>query len=288
MIKIPGGIYRIGTDQKEGFDADFETPSIEVNIESFYMDETSVTNKEFQVFVDATNYITEAEKFGWSYVFHLFVSDHLRSRNIVKETPWWIAVPGASWKEPEGPGSSISDRMDHPVVHITRNDAVAYCRWSGKRLPTEAEWEVAAKGGTEFEKFYWGEELVLSDGVHRCNTWQGIFPTKNTKEDGYLATAPVKTYPANPLGLYEMIGNVWEWCVNPGKLDLSTFQIVSGQDFWREYQVIDDALYAIKGGSFLCHSVYCNRYRMNARNSSTAMSSSQNMGFRCVRDIIKV
>lgn len=284
MKLIPGGLYGIGSNKKNGFEYDFEGPKVTVKIDSFYIDETQVTNEEFKKFVDETGYITEAERMGWSYVFRYFLPDNIENKIEVHKAPWWIAVENANWSAPLGKGSSINEIMDHPVVHVTRNDAVAYCKWAGKRLPTEAEWEIAAKGGTNNEEYFWGDDLK-SEMNKYCNTWQGEFPSLNTKEDGYDGTAPVKTYLPNGYGLYEMIGNVWEWCVNPGKLELKTFDKVSGKDFWREHQVVDDELYAIKGGSFLCHASYCNRYRLCARNSNTAMSSSQNMGFRCVKDI---
>ena len=284
MKLIPGGLYEIGSNKKNGFEYDFEGPKVTVKIDSFYIDETQVTNEKFKKFVDATGYITEAERMGWSYVFRYFLPDNIEDKIEVHKAPWWIAVENANWRAPLGEGSSINDIMDHPVVHVTRNDAVAYCKWAGKRLPTEAEWEIAAKGGTNNEEYFWGDDLK-SEMNKYCNTWQGEFPSLNTKEDGYDGTAPVKTYLPNGYGLYEIIGNVWEWCVNPGKLELKTFDKVSGKDFWREHQVVDDELYAIKGGSFLCHASYCNRYRLCARNSNTAMSSSQNMGFRCVKDI---
>lgn len=283
MIYIPSGTYDIGTNERIGFEYDFEVPKTKVTIDGFYMDETTVTNLEFAEFVSKTGYVTEAERLGWSYVFRYFLSEVKDDLLEVHKAPWWIAVEGACWKHPEGPTSSIQNRLDHPVVHVTRNDAVAYCQWSGKRLPTEAEWEIAAQGGSGQEQYYWGDSLIFS-GEHFCNTWQGAFPDENTLEDGYAGTAPVKTYPTNSYGLYQMIGNVWEWCVNPGKIELRTFQLVDGKTFWREHQAHDDELYAIKGGSFLCHYSYCNRYRMCARNSNTAMSSSQNMGFRCVKD----
>lgn len=284
MIYIPGGTYYIGTDSKEGFEYDFELPRTKVTIAPFMMDATAITNANFMDFVNATGYITDAERAGWSYVFHYFVQDKLSRIMSVNKTPWWLAITNAYWYQPEGPRSSIVDRMHHPVVHVSRNDAVAYCQWSGKRLPTEAEWEIAAQGGTNLERFYWGEQLV-QDGQYFCNTWQGQFPNDNTLADGYAGTSPVKAYPPNPYGLYDMIGNVWEWCVNPGRIALQTFCFVNGQDFWREHQLYDDERYAIKGGSFLCHDSYCNRYRMCGRNSNTAMSGSQNMGFRCVKDI---
>ena len=284
MIYIPSGTYLIGTDKKIGFETDYETPRTEVTINGFYIDETTVTNQEFMEFVTATNYQTDAEKIGWSYVFHYFLDEPKKYPLKVPQTSWWHLVEGANWKHPEGPESDILSRLDHPVVHVSRNDAVAYCQWAGKRLPTEAEWEIAAQGGTNREEYYWGDELAR-DGVHRCNTWQGEFPNTNTLDDGYAGTAPVKTYDPNPYGLYQMIGNVWEWCVNPGKIELKSFQLVSGKDFWKVHQVPDDELYAIKGGSFLCHYSYCNRYRMCARNSNMSMSTSQNLSFRCVKDV---
>lgn len=284
MIYIPGGNYCIGTNERIGFEYDYEGPRTEISITPFYIDETTVTNQEFSEFVKQTGYITDAEKIGWSYVFKYFIEDINQISIEMQKTPWWLAIAGASWCHPEGPMTDICTRMDHPVVHVTRNDALAYCQWAGKRLPTEAEWEIAAQGGTEYEHYYWGDNLIFSD-KHMCNTWQGQFPTLNSLDDGYAGTAPVKTYEPNPYGLYQMIGNVWEWCVNPGKIELKSFQIVSGKDFWREHQICDNEQYAIKGGSFLCHYSYCNRYRMSARNSTTAMTSSQNMGFRCVKDI---
>lgn len=283
MIYISGGTYQIGSSDSIGFAYDYESPRTKVTVDPFYIDETTVTNSEFSLFVKETGYVTEAEKIGWSYVFRYFLDTEKFPIEIYK-TPWWIAVEGASWRNPEGPNSSISQRLDHPVVHVTRNDAVAYCQWAGKRLPTEAEWEIAAQGGTNNEHYYWGDSLEL-DGEHFCNTWQGQFPVQNTLEDGYVGTAPVKTYSPNPYGLYQMIGNVWEWCVNPSKIELNTFRFVTGKDFWREHQIYDDESYAIKGGSFLCHYSYCNRYRMCARNGTTSSSSSQNMSFRCVKDV---
>lgn len=282
MIYIPGGTFFIGTDKTIGFKPDIENPRTQVTLDPFYMDETTVTNEEFSAFIKATGYVTEAEKFGWSYVFKYFLKEE--PSYSLRQTPWWVPVKGATWKCPEGPNSSIKNRMDHPVVHVSRNDAVAYCQWAKKRLPTEAEWEVAAKGGTDNENYYWGESLT-TDGKHHCNIWQGVFPNENSLEDGFDSTAPVKTYEPNQYGLYQMLGNVWEWCANPGKIELKSFQLLSGKEFWEAHQLLNDEYYAIKGGSFLCHASYCNRYRICARNSTSAMSSSQNMGFRCVRDV---
>ncbi|API91488.1 MULTISPECIES: formylglycine-generating enzyme family protein [unclassified Virgibacillus] len=285
MIRILGGINEIGTNEKHGFSDDKEGPSTMVNVNDFYIDETTVTNEAFQEFVNETGYITEAEKFGWSFVFHYFLTDEQKSQSKkVKSISGWLAVKDAYWKSPEGFSSTIDDRLDHPVVHISRNDAIAYCKWSGKRLPTEAEWEIAAKGNIKSELYPWGDEL-LKEGKINCNIWQGNFPFQNTLEDGYAGTAPVKTFTPNEFGLYQMIGNVWEWCVNPKGIPLSEFNYFDGQDYWKAYQNIDDEKYAIKGGSFLCHQSYCKRYRIAARNGNTGRSTSNNLGFRCVKDI---
>lgn len=285
MIYIKGGTFRMGTDQEEGFSDDFEGPSVEVEVPDFLIDETTVTNEQFLEFFLDTGYVTEAERYGSSYVFYLLLEEEERSRYpSVSGFEWWKEVPGANWRTPEGPGSSIKNRMNHPFTHVSRNDALAYCHWSGKRLPTEAEWEYAARGGLEGAKYPWGDEFE-QDGRLHANTWQGHFPHTNTEEDGYLGTAPAKTFEANGFGLYQVSGNVWEWCLNPGKIPLDTFQRKSGTDFWKEHSRYSDALYATRGGSFLCHSCYCNRYRVAGRNSNTGNSSTSNTGFRCVKDI---
>lgn len=279
-IFIKGGSFFMGTNDKEGYPEDGEGPVRKITVDSFYMDAHTVTNQEFKEFVEDTGYVTEAEQFGWSFVFYHFVSD--RTKRIVRQaapgTPWWLVVPGASWKHPEGPDSTIENRMDHPVVHVSWNDAQAYCEWAGKRLPTEAEWEYAARGGLEKKKFPWGDELT-PNGKHMCNVWQGEFPKINTKEDGYAGTAPAKSFPPNQYGLYNMVGNVWEWCSdwfarsvrarggrrNPKGPKKGEFRVM-------------------RGGSYLCHQSYCNRYRVAARTKNTPDSSSGNIGFRCVMD----
>lgn len=284
MKKINGGVYYIGTNEQYGFLEDKEGPQTRITINDFWIDATTVTNKEFQQFVQESGYVTEAERFGWSFVFHYFLNDHIKKQApIVDGLSWWHAVNGADWRHPEGPQSTIEYRMDHPVTHVSRNDAVSYCKWAGKRLPTEAEWEIAAKGNTTNELYPWGNEL-LKNGYYHCNIWQGDFPMLNTLEDGYAGTAPVQTYDPNDHGLYQMIGNVWEWCVNPRRVSLTEFQSISGKEYWSKFQQINDEQYAVKGGSFLCHQSYCKRYRISARNGNTGMSSSNNTGFRCVKD----
>jgi formylglycine-generating enzyme len=263
MIYLPGGDFLMGTDTKKGFLTDGEGPVRNVNIMPFYIDPCAVTNWEFKEFVKSTGYQTEAEVFGWSFVFYQFVSKEVEQtvEGVVKGTPWWYVVKGAYWGSPEGEDSNIKDRMDHPVVHISWNDAMAYCNWTGKRLPTESEWEYAARGGLVQNEFPWGNEL-MSNGEHQCNIWQGLFPMSNTGQDGYLGTAPVKSFHPNNYGLYNTSGNVWEWCSE-----------------W-----FDQNSKVIRGGSYLCHESYCNRYRVAARSSSTPESSTGHMGFRCALD----
>ncbi|MCM3782722.1 formylglycine-generating enzyme family protein [Neobacillus mesonae] len=281
---ISGGYFEMGTNTAEGFPSDGEGPVREVRVDPFRISAYTVTNEQFQKFVDASGYVTEAEKFGWSYVFHLFVSEKTRQsvRNVPQQVPWWYVVEGADWKQPEGPDSGIEDRLDHPVVHISWNDAIAFCEWSGTRLPTEAEWEYAARGGLKGKMYPWGD-LLKQDGKHMCNIWQGKFPVKNNASDGYVGTAPVNSYEPNGYGLYNMAGNVWEWCADwfsPAYhretfSDNPLFEIETGNK-------------AMRGGSYLCHRSYCNRYRVAARSSNTPDSSTGNLGFRVVQDNLGV
>lgn len=284
MVLIKGGTFLMGTNSDDGFEDDLEGPKTKVTVDDFYMSPYTVTNQEFLEFFLDTGYITEAERFGSSYVFHLLLSEEEREKlTSLSGTDWWYEVPGANWRKPEGENSSIENRMDHPVVHVTRNDSLAYADWAGLRLPTEAEWEYAARGGLEDKRFPWGDELYENDKIH-ANIWQGDFPVNNTEEDGYLGTAPVKTYDPNGYGLYQMSGNVWEWSLNPGKISLSEFQNTSSSDFKNQNARYSDEVYALRGGSFLCHCSYCQRYRVAGRNSDTANSSTSNIGFRCVKD----
>ncbi|WP_299089660.1 formylglycine-generating enzyme family protein [uncultured Metabacillus sp.] len=280
MVYLPGGEFLMGTNEKEGFPADGEGPVRKVEVNPFLIDSYAVTNAEFNEFVKATGYKTESEKFGWSFVFHSFLPSKLRNQvKRVVHTPWWCAVDGAFWYQPEGPGSSIDQRMDHPVVHVTWNDALAFCQWTGKRLPTEAEWEYAARGGLELKRYPWGDELT-PNGEHYCNIWQGTFPEKNTKEDGYEGTAPAQSFLKNEFGLYNMSGNVWEWCS-----DWFSRSIHKRGGRTNPQGPSTGDTKVMRGGSYLCHESYCNRYRVAARTSNTPDSSSGHLGFRCVADV---
>jgi formylglycine-generating enzyme len=269
----------MGTDYASAFPLDGEGPVRPVTLSPFDIDTYPVTNRDFAAFVEGTGYQTEAERFGWSFVFWMQLPpDHLDElvEDTVAAAPWWCKVAGSSWKHPEGPGSSIDTRLDHPVVHISWNDAAAYAAWAGKSLPTEAQWEYAARGGLEQKLYPWGDELT-PDGQHLCNIWQGEFPRINTAEDGYPFTNPVDAFPPNNYGLYSITGNVWEWCA-----DWFTSTLPAPPQIDPTGPAQGEAK-VMKGGSFLCHASYCNRYRVAARTSNTPDSSASNIGFRCVR-----
>ena len=281
MNKLDGGRFLMGTDYMKGFPQDGEGPVREVTIDPFYIDVTPVTNAQFREFADATGFRTEAERYGWSFVFKGHIPPE-RYEELVDATVvgvgWWCKVRNAEWQHPEGPDSSIAARDDYPVVHVSWNDAVEYCRWAGKRLPTEAEWEYAARGGLEQRLYPWGDQLT-PDGKHLCNIWQGDFPTLDLGEDGYTSACPPRAFPPNGYGLYTMTGNVWEWCsdwFDP------TWHIIATRT--NPVGPPQGTSRVMKGGSYLCHESYCNRYRVAARTSNTPDSSTTNLGFRCVRD----
>ena len=285
MSLIPGGEFLMGTDDPVGFAADGEGPIRSVRVNPFYIDACAVTNNQFDAFARDTGYKTEAERFGWSFVFHMFVGIKARRayRGQVPDARWWWGIDGAYWRRPEGPGSNLKRRWNHPVTHISWNDASAYCEWAGKRLPTEAEWEFAARGGLAQKRYAWGDELTPG-GEHRCNIWQGVFPDENSADDGYKSTAPVDAYEPNGFGLYNVAGNVWEWTrdwFSP------TFHIETGNidgPINNPQGPPSGASKTIRGGSYLCHDSYCNRYRVAARTSNTPDSSTGNLGFRCAMD----
>lgn len=262
MVTLEGGVFLMGAEGADCVPGDREGPVREVQVHAFSVDALAVSNRRFAAFVDATGYVTDAERYGWSFVFGGLLPDEFPDTRGAIEAPWWRQVHGAYWRHPEGPHSKIDDRLDHPVVHVSWRDAGAFCRWSGARLPTEVEWEYAARGGLAQKRFPWGDEREPG-GEHRMNVWQGTFPAQNTLEDGYLGTCPVDAFPVNGYGLHNTSGNVWEWC----------------EDRWAGSEAR-----VTRGGSYLCHDSYCNRYRVAARSSNTENSSTGNTGFRCVSD----
>jgi len=312
MAWVPGGIFTMGSDQPWArYD---EAPAHRVGVDGFWIDVTEVTNAQFAAFARATGYVTTAERpVDWEEMRkHLPPGtpkpedDALAAGSLVFTPPdhavglgdvaqWWTWTPGACWRHPEGPGSSIADRMDHPVVHVSWADARAYCEWAGKRLPTEAEWERAARFGSDGARFMWGSELTPG-GEHRANIWQGTFPHRNTVDDGFARTAPVGSFPASALGLHDMAGNVWEWtadqfhpnayrerveqveaggcCVNPEGPDSTADP--------RNPYAPDSRVQ--KGGSFLCHASYCESYRPSAKMAAPPDTGMSHLGFRCVSD----
>lgn len=277
MVRISGGTCVVGTDDADAYPDDGETPARRVEVAPFRISRTAVSNAEFAAFVEATGYRTEAERFGWSFVFGGLLPDDFPPTRGVAAAPWWRVVEGASWWAPEGPQSGIDGRRDHPVVHVTWADAEQYCRWAGLRLPTEAEWECAARGGLEDVAFPWGSELEPG-GQHRMNVWQGTFPQHNTRADGWYGTCPVEEFEPNGFGLYNATGNVWEWCGD-------TFRSAhTGTNSASSPTEADEGARKIaKGGSYLCHESYCRRYRVSARQGPAPDTSIGNIGFRCAR-----
>lgn len=279
LIRLAGGEFVMGTDGAYGYPADGEGPAHAVTLSPFEISATAVSNAEFKAFVDATGFLTEAERFKTSFVFGGLLPDDFPPTRGVVEAPWWREVELADWAHPEGPQSDLRDRLDHPVVHVSWNDAVAYCEWTRTRLPTEAEWEFAARGGISQQRFPWGEELEPG-GEHRMNVFQGVFPGENSVADGFAGTAPVDAFAPNGFGLHNTTGNVWEWCADwfeRGYYARSEDADPKGPE--------TGAARVTRGGSYLCHASYCNRYRVDARSGNSPDSSTGNTGFRVARSV---
>ncbi|KAI5749593.1 hypothetical protein M8J76_008612 [Diaphorina citri] len=277
MVLLPGDTFRMGTN-KPILIKDGEFPSRNVTLDAFYLDQHEVSNTQFQEFVSATGYVTEAEKFGDTFVFEPLLSEEERAKISQVRHDMKRFVKGGSWLHPEGLDSTIEHRMNHPVVHVSWNDAVAYCTWRGARLPTEAEWEYGCRGGLENRLFPWGNNLTPR-GEHRANVWQGEFPTNNTAADGYLSTAPVMSYKENKFGLYNMVGNVWEWTADWWNVHHHPAPSYNPKGPTTGTDKVK------KGGSYLCNEQYCYRHRCAARSQNTPDSSAGNLGFRCAADV---
>lgn len=277
MVVVAAGPFLMGSEDRDVVLGDGEGPIRQVEVDEFAVSPTAVSNEQFATFVDATGHVTEAERFGWSFVFKNFVGPDCDVIGSVAAAPWWLGVRDATWRSPVGLGSDVSNRMDHPVVHVSWNDAVAYCAWTGTRLPTEAEWEKAARGGLVSATFPWGDEFSPA-GEFRCNIWQGTFPTEDTGSDGYIGTAPVAAYHPNGFGLYNSSGNTWEWCSDWWSSDWH----LDARSETRHNPIGPAAgtTKVMRGGSYLCHDSYCNRYRVAARTSATPDSTTGHTGFR--------
>lgn len=305
MVFIKGGTFTMGGDNNQASADEF--PKHKVQVDGFWMDATEVTNAQFQKFVEATNYVTTAEKKpDWEEMKKTLPpgtpkpsDDMMIAASLVfKETSgpvdlndysqWWNWVPGANWKHPEGPGSSIEGKENYPVVQVSWYDAMAYCKWAGKRLLTEAEWEFAARGGLENNIYPWGNESINA-GKSKANSWGGKFPYYNDKRDGYLKIAPVRSFPANGYGLYDMAGNVWEWCSD--WYDANYYKsfnsiAINPEGPAKSYDPEDNYTpkRSLRGGSFLCNDSYCTGYRVARRMKSSPDTGLEHTGFRCAKD----
>lgn len=307
MVRIPAGEFMMGASDEEG-KAD-EYPPHKVKLDAFWMDATEVTNAQFAKFVESTGYITNAEKKpDWEELKKQLPSgtpkpdeSQLDASSLVFSPPdhavllnnasqWWIWKKGADWKHPQGPGSDIKGKEDYPVVHVSWDDAIAYCKWSGKRLPTEAEWEWASRGGLKDKKYPWGNEDIELDKP-KANTWQGSFPGHNNGWDKFYRLSPVKSFAANGFGLYDMAGNVWEWCNDWYGFDyykqVKDILSINPAGPLSSYDPMDPAIYkrVIRGGSFMCNATYCKGYRVTSRMKASPDTGLEHTGFRCVKSI---
>ncbi|WP_420861265.1 formylglycine-generating enzyme family protein [Algirhabdus cladophorae] len=275
-VLIPGGRGLIGTDFPE-LPVDGEAPLRQKRIASFQMDTITVTNARFRTFVDATGYVTDAERLGDCFVFENLLPKDAPASRAVAAVPWWRVIDGASWHEPLGPGSAASCLPDHPVVNVSWNDAQAFAKWANGRLPTEAEWEHASRGGLGDVPFPWGDQVPNDTDFFPCNIWQGRFPDADFGLDGHRGTAPAQSFEANGYGLYNMVGNVWEYTSQP-------FVVKSLKKSVKQAHLGKTGFKLSKGGSFLCHASYCYRYRISARTGTSADSATSHQGFRLVYD----
>lgn len=312
MVWISGGIYDMGASDGDRMALPHEKPKHTVKVDGFYMDETEVTNAQFSKFIEATNYITTAERpVDWDLIKQqlppgtpkphdslllpgslLFKKTKESVPNLYDFSQWWRWTTGTNWKQPEGKGSSIVGKDNHPVVHLSYEDAMAYCNWAGRRLPTEAEWEFAARGGKRDKIYFWGD---LTDKLSSyVNSWEGEFPVDNTQADGFEKSAPVKTYPPNGYGLYEISGNVWEWTSDWYSSQYYQYckenSITNNpkgpkEAFNPSNPYVDERV--IRGGSFLCNASYCASYRVSSRMATDPNTSLEHLGFRTVIDLKK-
>ena len=277
-VLIPGGTALVGT-KRAFIKLDSESPPRRQKLNEFLLDNVAVDNQRFAAFIDDTGYITDAERIGWSYVFVNHLPAHEQNNTqMASGATWWRQVFGANWKMINGPDSETTCLPDHPVVHISHNDALVFAKWANGRLPVEAEWEHAARGGKGDVIFPWGDEEPNDDDFFPCNIWQGNFPHYNTSADGYDATAPVDAYEPNGYGLYNMVGNVWEWTAGA-----YTARAQSARA--RKHAASIKGSMVLKGGSFMCHKSYCFRYRIAARSGNTPDSTTSHMGFRLAYDV---
>lgn len=278
IVWFEGGVSWIGTDYPE-LPSDGESPRRRVRLAPFGLDRFAVSNARFCRFVAETRYVTESERLGWSYVFRGLLEGSDQGFDYARDLPWWLGIEGACWKHPEGPHSSLEGRGSHPVTHLSWNDAAAFAAWADGRLAREAEWEHAARGGAADRRYPWGDAEPTDHDIH-CNIWQGSFPELNTCADGFYGTAPVDAFQPNRVGLFNMSGNVWEWCS-----DAFRIRSIRREARKRDRAAVADRARVLKGGSFLCHRSYCWRYRIAARTGRPSNSAASHTGMRVAYEV---